>query len=337
MSTELELTHTGDLALTGGDLSTNPAAVYLAAKQSARSRYTLAGDLGKLACMLTGEELHGNAELLGAALRYPWHTLRFAHVMAIRAQLPLPKSDGGKGYSTATANRLLSALRGVVGAAYDLGLIAADDYQRIQRIKGYKVQTLPAGRALTSGELHALMQACADDATAAGARDGALVALGYSCGLRRAELVKLDLADYDPQTGAVTVQGKGNKPRLVYVQNGAADALADWLAIRGDEPGALFCPVDQNGVVTVRRLTSQAYYNAMRKVGERAGVKRFSPHDLRRTFASDLLDAGADIATVAKLMGHASVTTTQRYDRRPEAAKLAATQLLHVPYRRRRG
>jgi site-specific recombinase XerD len=83
-----------------------------------------------------------------------------------------------------------------------------------------------------------------------------------------------------------------------------------------------------------QRETNQAIYNMLRKRAFEAGVKGFSPHDLRRTFVSDLLDAGADIATVASMAGYANVQTTARYDRRPEEAKRKAGRLLHVPYQR---
>jgi integrase len=83
-------------------------------------------------------------------------------------------------------------------------------------------------------------------------------------------------------------------------------------------------------------LTSQAVYNMLSKRGEQAGIKNFSPHDLRRTFISHLLDKGTDIATVSKMAGHANIQTTARYDRRPEEAKRKAAEVLHVPYQPRK-
>ena len=80
-------------------------------------------------------------------------------------------------------------------------------------------------------------------------------------------------------------------------------------------------------------MTSQAIYNMLAKRAEEASIKNFSPHDVRRTFISHLLDAGADIATVSEMAGHANIQTTARYDRRPEEARRKVAELLHVPYK----
>jgi integrase len=114
--------------------------------------------------------------------------------------------------------------------------------------------------------------------------------------------------------------------------NGAAAALADWLAWRGDWPGPLFCPVYRSGHIKPSRLTTQAIFHIVRKRAEATGVASLTPHDFRRSVIGDLLDRGADIVTVQKLAGHASPITTARYDRRPEATKRRAVGLLHVPY-----
>ena len=115
--------------------------------------------------------------------------------------------------------------------------------------------------------------------------------------------------------------GKGNKERLVYLDNGAAMALRDWLALRGAQPGALFSRGLKGGRVRPGEpMTAQAIHDVIVRRAQQAGVAHVSPHDLRRSFVSDMLDAGVDIATVAAMAGHASVNTTARYDRRGEQA-----------------
>ncbi len=113
---------------------------------------------------------------------------------------------------------------------------------------------------------------------------------------------------------------------------GAADALGDWLALRGARPGGLFLPITRHGKIVGERMTSHAIYNVLAKRQAQAGVAKLSPHDFRRTFVGDLLDTGVDLSTVQQLAGHASVTTTARDDRRGEAAKRKAVEVLHFPY-----
>ena len=192
-------------------------------------------------------------------------------------------------------------------------------------------QRLPRGRALTRGELRALFESCRGGSPA-DARDAALMGVLYAAGLRRAEVVALDVADYDPETGALVVRGKGNKQRIAYIDNGAADAVREWIAVRGDSAGPLFCPVTQLGEVVIRPMTDQAVYGILQNRAAKAKVRAFSPHDLRRSCVSDLLDAGVDISVVQRFVGHANVTTTPRYDRRGEQAKRKAAKSLHVPF-----
>ena len=158
----------------------------------------------------------------------------------------------------------------------------------------------------------------------------------YGCGLRRAEVVSLTLESFNAENGALVLTGKRNKQRTAYISIGALEAVRDWLAIRGSVGSALFVAINKGGKLdTSKGINSQAIYNMLAKRAQDARIKNFSPHDMRRTFVSDLLDAGADSATVAKMAGHANVQTTARYDRRPEDIKRKAASLLHVPYQRR--
>jgi site-specific recombinase XerD len=316
MSTELAVIETGVQVPALDRMSENPAAVYLASLAPG-SRRTMAGALDTIASLAGGAD----------ALSLPWHLLRAAHTGAIRAKL-------AEQFSAATANKMLCALRGVLKAAWRLGLMNGDDYQRAVDVGAVKGQTLPRGRSLEHGELMALIAACKADESAAGRRDAALLAVLYGAGLRRSEAVALDLADYNAETGELRIRsGKGNKDRLAYATNGAKAALDAWLTVRGTEPGPLFVPINKGGRMGTDRMSDQSIYDILQKRAEEAGLKHFSPHDLRRSFVSDLLDAGADASMVQRLAGHANVTTTLRYDRRPEHAKRKAAELLHVPFR----
>lgn len=320
MSVEILPTTRGALALREtGPLGQHPAAVYLAGL-AAGSRRTMRTSLDTVALLLSGR---------AEALAVDWAAVRFQHTAGVRAQL------AGR-YAPATANKVLSALRGVLRTAWRLGLMTAEDYKRAADVASVSGSTLPAGRALAGPEIAALLEACQADSSAAGARDAALLAVLRTGGLRRAEVCALKLDDYDEATGELRVRGKRNKQRTAYFAGGAAEALADWLSIRGRQAGALFCPVTRTGQLKLRHMQPEAIFNMLAKRALQAGVDGLSPHDLRRTFVSDLLDAGADIATVQQLAGHASVNTTARYDRRGEQTKRQAVALLPLPYQRRR-
>lgn len=307
--------------------SQNPARVYLASLSTGSHR-TMLGALNLSAAVLS----------LGRCDHYtlPWWLLRKAHTNALRAWLLQNRS-------AATGNKVLSAVRGTLRAAWDLDQLDTDAYMKaisIKAIPGSRPDQA-AGRALAPGEFTALLRVCAADRTPAGVRDAALLGLGVLAGLRRAELAGLQVEDYrrgeshSPTVGILWVRGKRNKERTVPVAAGVSDALADWLHLRGDWLGPLFTVILKSGEIQPHGISEAAIYKIFQKRADQAGVNAFSPHDLRRTFAGDLLDAGADIATVQKLMGHASVSTTAGYDRRGERAKHTAIGKLHMAWTRR--
>ena len=125
--------------------------------------------------------------------------------------------------------------------------------------------------------------------------------------------------------------GKGGHQRQVYVTDRARIALEAWIGHRGDAAGPLIMPVNKGGRIDRRRLGDQSVRLRLRTLAKRAGVPMFSPHDLRRSFVGELLDAGVDLVVVQRLVGHASVRTTAAYDRRGDRAARRATELLQLP------
>lgn len=254
------------------------------------------------------------------------------------------------GHAPRSINRALAAIR---WWARRMGDLAAEDptldrerrelvisqTTRVLTVEGVTGKRLPKGRHVANAELAALMGVCEADRSNAGVRDAALIALAWSTGVRRAEITGLALASLEftsEREGEIVVTGKGDKVRKLYVENGTADALRDWLILRGADPGPLFCPVRKNGKVACRHgLSGEALALILEKRRREADGKDLTWHDFRRTFAGNLLSAGIDLATVQQLMGHSSPVTTTNYDRRDESAKRKAIQALDVPYTRR--
>lgn len=241
------------------------------------------------------------------------------------------------GAAPATINATLCALKGVARAAWQIGILSAEDLEKVRDIRSTRGSRLGSGQAHTPKEIEEAVSACLRDPLPAGVRDAAIIAVEYCLGLRRSECSSLDLGDYSPTSQTIIVKGKGDKERPAYaIDKGAIAALAEWLVVRSLKPGPLFCPVTKEGKVILRRLTDQAIYNAIKKRGREAGIQNFAPHNLRRTFATELLERGADIAIVQRLMGHASIETTKLYDRRGDPAHRRAASLLQLPYENQR-
>jgi integrase/recombinase XerC len=213
--------------------------------------------------------------------------------------------------SGSTVSRKLSSLKSFYGFHVRKGRFEKNPVSMIRspRIKR-KVPSF-----LTLDEVELLISACSES-NFSGLRDRAIIELLYSSGLRVGELVSLDVRNYMSEAGILKVTGKGKKERIVPVGNTAARAIdryLDEMRVRfGGESIGLDRPLFVNR--TGRRLTARSVHRILKKRAGMAGlVKNVSPHILRHTFATHLLGAGADLRAIQDMLGHASLSTTQRY------------------------
>ena len=169
-------------------------------------------------------------------------------------------------------------------------------------------------KALAEREIEGLLDA-PDLGTPLGLRDRAMLELMYACGLRVSELVELPLAALNLRQGVLRVTGKGGKDRLVPVGEVALERIAAYLAgarpilAKGHQPAALFLSNRGTG------MSRQMFWTLVKRYALVTGIhaRRISPHVLRHSFATHLLNAGADLRSIQELLGHASLNTTQRY------------------------
>lgn len=236
-----------------------------------------------------------------------------------------------RGLKSSSLGRKLAALRSFFRFLNREGLLEGNPARPIP--SPAKPKTLPA--VLTVDEASRLLETPGGPPRSP-LRDRALLELLYSSGLRVSELTGLDLEDLDLHGGAVRVRGKGRKERIVPVGRKAVDAIEDYLARErrgGRAGGALFLNVRDGG-----RLTSRSVH---RLVGARAlrqgWRKRISPHALRHSFATHLLGGGADLRAIQEMLGHSSLSTTQRYTRLDLEQLTRVYESAHPRSRKRRG
>ncbi|MBW8807109.1 MAG: site-specific tyrosine recombinase XerD [Catenulisporales bacterium] len=219
-----------------------------------------------------------------------------------------------QGGAAASAARTMSAVRGLHRFALAEGWVGADVTDDVPPPQ----VPLRLPKALPLAEVEQLLAASEVEAPMA-LRDRALLEFLYGTGARVSEAVALDVDDVDREDRTVILDGKGGKQRLVPIGSYACRALDDYLVrlrpalarkAKSGNAGALF--LNARG----GRLTRQGAWTVLVAIAERAGLGgRVSPHTLRHSFATHLLDGGADIRTVQELLGHSSATTTQIYTR----------------------
>ena len=290
------------------EIERSPFKAYLNSLSSS-SRPTMTHALNQIAQFFGGVSV--------SAVTFVWHSIRYEDSQCLRDYLV-------QKYRSRTVNKHLAALRGVLKAAWRLELMSTDAYHHARDVKVVKINEPPAGRRLGLDELRKLVLE-ADDK-----RDAALVAILYAAGLRRFEVVRLRVSDYDRDTGCLTVRGKRNKVRQVTINTSWRTPIVVWLdeyqAASGAAP--LFPSRFSGRKDKLRRLSANGVTMILEAVRERVGVAPFTSHDMRRTLITNLIASGADLVVVQRIAGHEHVNTTASYDRRGRDAEDSAIERL---------
>ncbi|MDE6818621.1 MAG: tyrosine-type recombinase/integrase, partial [Muribaculaceae bacterium] len=184
---------------------------------------------------------------------------------------------------------------------------------------------------LSVDEIDAMIAAI-DSASPQALRDRALIETLYGCGLRVSEAINLEIGRLNLAEGYLSVVGKGSKERLVPLGQVTADALSDWLTQRAD---GKIADGEENYVFlaprTGRRITRMRVFDIVKRLASQAGIAtEVSPHTLRHSFASHLLEGGANLRAIQQMLGHESISTTQIYIHL-DRSQLRREILLHHP------
>ena len=244
---------------------------------------------------------------------------------AIRSWLAQTLADGG---ARSTIARHTAAIRNFTTWALREGILPSDPAALLSSPRAD--QRLPS--PLDESDARMLLNAARDEAAVGGAsqiRNWAILELTYACGLRVSEVCALDVSSLNREALTVRVVGKGNKERVVPYGPPAADALDHWLVrgrpqLAGQRSGQALFLGDKGGRIDPRIVRSMVH-----KMAAHAGVHDVAPHGLRHSTATHLLQGGADLRAVQEMLGHSSLSTTQRYTHVDTARLSAIYQRAH--------
>lgn len=216
--------------------------------------------------------------------------------------------DGGQVITGRTQARILSSLRSFFGWLQTEGIITENPCDGIDAPKIGRY--LPA--VLSVDEVNDIMNSV-DQSKWGGVRDRAILELLYGCGLRVSEVSDVRISNVYLQEKFVRIVGKGNKERVVPMGDPAAEAVTAYLAVRPEPAGA-----DSEDILFLnrsgRQLSRISVFNMVKKQAMLAGItKEISPHTFRHSFATHLIEGGADLRVVQEMLGHESILTTEIY------------------------
>ena len=218
------------------------------------------------------------------------------------------------GYAPSTINQRLSAIRKLAIEAADNGLMDAQLANGVARVRGITSSGVRTGNWLTKEQAQRLLDA-PDITTLKGLRDRAILAVMLGAGLRRSEVAALTFEHIQQREGRwviVDLIGKGKRIRTVPIPSWAKQAIDEWVQTAGISEGRIFRAVNKGDRLAGDSLTSQAVQDVVKLYAKQCGFE-LAAHDLRRTFAKLARKGGADLMQIQLTLGHATVTTTERY------------------------
>lgn len=293
--------------------NSNPAELYIKSLQSNNSKILMKSRLN-IIC----KKIDKNSNYLNI----DWSILSYELVLNVIENLK------NESKAPATINSYIAAIKGVTKQAWKRKIIKTSTYLWINDIKDINGSRINTGRTLSTNEILKLIKSCNKNKDISGIRDAAIIAITYGAGLRRDETANLKINDYNIKEGTIKIIGKGNKERKNKINKKIQEVIKRWINCRNKNSEYIFYTIKDNNHVFEKKLSGGNIYTMLKKRYIEAKIDKISPHDLRRTYATKLLEQGHDIFIVQELMGHTSIDTTKKYDRRSETFKNKAAEAL---------